>query len=299
MLKSVGTTQESTFHQLYPVSIDEPDIVVCPSCGEHIPTDDVTFVCDCGYGTLPVAASSHPTSERKRKKRGSTSREGKEVSEMTEDELLQLNEKWVYWMETLEHTLRWYAWGDEDLTQVGIINLRKTLCEDIDAPPNHLLHRAKLAIWMAASYGKSVDSPKTDKVNERCRDGGITIIHTDGFYRPYDNPFLIDHFSCPPDVLAIDKVAYERFRTSLTDEEALLLDLMIEAQSKKGPSGHKKEFIARAGSTYSNYESVSMSLYRKYVHHYGNEEQQAAFEAFYATWVPRMPRYNGRKNKVA
>ena len=298
MLKAVGTTQESTFYQPYPVHLDEPDIVVCPSCGEHIATDDVTFLCDCGYGALPAAASSHLTSERKRKKRGSTSREGKEVSEMTDDELEALNEKWVYWMNKLEDTLRWYAWGDEDLTQVGIINLRKTLCEDIDAPPNHLLHRAKLAIWMAASYGKSVDSPKTDKVNERCRDGGIIIIHTDGFYRPYDNPFLVDQFSCPPDVLAIDKVAYEDFRASLTEEEAKLLDVMIEAQSKKGPSGHKKAFIRETGSTYSNYESVSMSLYRKYVHHYGTAEQQAAFEAFYATWVPRMPKYNGRKNKA-
>ena len=138
MLKSVGTTQEATFNQPpYPVRLDEPDIVVCPSCGEHIPTDDVTFVCECGYGALPAAASSHLTPERKRKKRlglsrakpvskPSTSREGKEVSEMTEDELLQLNERWVYWMDKLEHTLRWYAWGDEDLTQVGIINLRKT-----------------------------------------------------------------------------------------------------------------------------------------------------------------------------
>jgi len=228
------------------------------------------------------------------------SREGKETSEMTEDELQALNDKWVYWMGTLEHTIRWYAWGDEDLTQVGIINLRKTLCEDIDAPPNHLLHRAKLAIWMAASYGRSVDSPKTDKVNERCRKGGITLIHTDGFYRPYDNPLVADRFSYPPDVLAIDKVAYEDFRASLTDEEAVLLDLMIEAQNdgKKGTGRYKKEFIEMTGSTYSNYEAVTMSLKQQFYHHYGTEEQQEAFDAFYATWVPRMPMWLGLSSEA-
>jgi len=300
MLKSVGTTQESTFNQThYPVCIDESDTIVCPQCGERIATDDVAFVCECGYGALPAATSSHPTSERKRNKRGSTSREGKEVSEMSEEELQQLNNKWVYWMEKLEDTIRWYAWGDEDLTQVGIINLRKTLCEDINAPPNHLLHRAKMAIWMASSYGRSVDSPKSERLNKRCRKGGVTLVHTDAFENPYDNPLLTDHFSYPPDVLAIDNVSYERFRASLTDEEAKLLDVMIEAQSKKGPRGHKKMFIRETGSTHSNYEAVSMSLLQKYYHHYGTDEQQAAFEAFYANWVPRMPKYNGRKNKAA
>ena len=302
MLKSVGTTQESIFNQLYPVCIDEPNIMVCPRCGEHIATDDLSSSCDCGYGALPVVKASHTASggKGKKRKRSSMSREGKEVSEMTEDELQALNDKWVYWMEKLEHTIRWYARRDEDLTQVGIISLRRTLCEDIDAPPNHLLHRAKMAIWMAYSYGKSVDSVKSDQINARCRDGGIALVYTDSFDHPYDNPLLADHLSYPPDVLAIDKVAYEQFRESLTEGEAKLLDLMIETQNdgKKGPPGHKKAFIRETGSTYSNYESASMSLLQQYYHHYGTKEQQAAFEAFYANWRPRTPMWNGCKDKA-
>ena len=151
---------------------------------------------------------------------------------------------------------------------------------------------------MAASYGRSVDSPKSDKVNERCRKGGITLIHTDGFDHPYDNPLLADHSSYPPDILAIDNVAYERFRSDLTDEEAVLLDLMIEAKNdgKKGTGRYKKEFIEMTGSTYSNYEAVMMSLKQKFYHHYGTEEQQKAFDAFYAMWVPRMPIWGGRQH---
>ena len=106
---------------------------------------------------------------RPKRKRGEMSREGKEVWQMTEEELQQLNETWVYWMNQLQHTLRWYARGDDDLTQIGVINLRRTLSEDINSPPNYLLHRAKLAIWMAASYGKSVDSRKSQAQNQRCR----------------------------------------------------------------------------------------------------------------------------------
>ena len=232
------------------------------------------------------------------KKKGKMSREGFEASEINDEELQQLNDKWVYWVNQLEHTIRWYAWNDEDLTQIGIINLRKTLCEDINAPPNHLLHRAKLAIWMAASYGKSVDSKKSDSQNKRCRKGGITLIYTDGFDNPYDNPLLADVFNYRPDVLAIDQVAYKNFRSNLTDEEAKLLDLMIEVRSdgKKCPLGHKKMFIAETGSTYSNYEAVRMSLLQQFYHHYGTNQQQQDFDEFYANWTPRQPMYNGRKN---
>jgi len=232
---------------------------------------------------------------RQRKKRGEMSNEGKEVWEMTSKELQTLNEKWVYWMEKLKHTIRWYAWRDEDLTQIGIINLRRTLCEDINAPPNYLLHRARLAIWMAASKGISVDSPKSDKINKRCRKGGITLIYTDGFDNPYDNPLLADEYKYSPDMLAIDKVAYEQFRQSLTKEESLLLDLIIETSNNgnKGPGGFKKEFISKTGSTYSNYELVMMSLKQQYYHHYGTDEQKEDFEKFYANWIPRTPMYQG------
>jgi len=228
-----------------------------------------------------------------RKKRGEMSKEGLEVWQMTEGELQQLNSKWVYWMNQLQHTIRWYARRDEDLTQIGIINLRRTLCEDINAPPNYLLHRAKLAIWMAVSNGRSVDSPKSDKVNERCRKGGITLIHTDSFDNPYDNPLLADSIKYSPDVLAIDNVAYEQFRTSLTEEEATLLDIMIETNNngKKGTGGFKKKFIEKTGSTYSNYECIMMSLKQKYYHHYGTDEQKQDFEKFYANWIPRTPMY--------
>lgn len=219
------------------------------------------------------------------------SREGYEVWQMTEQELQQLNNKWVYWMEKLEHTIKWYARNDEDFTQIGIINLRRTLCEDINAPPSHLLHRAKLAILMAVSRGKSVDSPKSERRNERCRKGGIELVYTDGYDNPYDNPLLADVFNYPPDVLALDKVAYERFRLDLTLEEAKLLDLMVEARNngKKGPPAHKKMFIRETGSTYSNYEAVSMSLRHKFHHHYGTDEQKEDFENFYANWCPRTP----------
>lgn len=230
----------------------------------------------------------------KRRKRGEMSKEGKEVWQMTEAELQKLNEKWVYWMEELQHTIKWYAWGDEDFTQIGIINMRRTLCEDINSPPNYLLHRARLAIWMAASNGRSVDSPKSDKINERCRKGGISLIYTDGFDNPYDNPLLADEYKLQPDILAIDKVAYEQFRESLSDEESSLLDIMIDTQNngKKGPSAHKKMFIKETGSTYTNYELVMMSLKQKYYHHYGTDEQKEAFEQFYANWIPRTPMYH-------
>ena len=242
---------------------------------------------------------------KQRKKRGEwkasegmaprMSNEGKEVWEITEDELQQLNEKWTYWMNQLEHTIRWYAWRDDDLTQVGIINLRKTLCEDINAPPNYLLHRAKLAIWATASKGRSVDSKKSDTLNQRDRKGGIKVIYTDGFDNPYDNPLLAD-LKYRPDVLAIDNIAYQDFRQSLTDEEYSLLDIMIESQNngRKGPAGFKKAFIRETGSTYSGYENTMMSLEQKYYHHYGNDEQQQEFEKFFANWRPRQPMYHRR-----
>ncbi len=70
---------------------------------------------------------------------------------------------------------------------------------------------------MASSYGRSVDSKKSDNQNQRARNGGIKIIHTDGFDNPYDNPLLAD-IKYQPDVLAIDNIAYEDFRASLSNE---------------------------------------------------------------------------------
>ena len=283
MLLSLEAPQ-SPFPNLNPVELDEMIMPEYPPFGDQVITTD--------------QSSAIPT-QTPPKKRGKMSREGFEPYQMTDDELQQLNDKWVYWMNQLQHTIRWYAWNDEDLTQIGIINLRKTLCENINAPPNHLLHRAKLAIWMAASYGKSVDSPKSDTQNQRCRKGGINLVYTDGFDNPYDNPLLEDRFNYPPDVLASDQVAYENFRADLTVEEAKLLDLMIEGQSnlKKGPSGHKKMFIRETGSSYSNYECVNMSLKQQYYHHYGTEEQKEEFEEFYANWIPRQPMYYEGMNK--
>jgi len=252
--------------------------------------DEINY--ESGYYNLEDRIETLPG---KRKKRGEMSKEGLEVWQMTEEELQQLNEKWVYWADKLKNSIKWYAWDDEDLTQVGIINLRRTLCEDINAPINHLLHRAKLAIWMAASKGKSVDSPKLDKVNQRCREGGIKLIYTDGFDNPYDNPCLVDEYKYRPDILAIDNVAYEQFRASLTKQESILLDLMIEKYGchRNGSGGYKKQFIRETGSTYSSYECVMMSLKQKYYHHYGTDEQKEAFEEFYKNWIPRTPMYLG------
>ena len=283
MLLSIDTPQ-GAFPHLNPVQLDEMAMYQLPQ--EDIIKDD-----------LPATEPIQPA-EKKTRKRSKMSNEGKEAWEMTEDELLKLNSKWVYWMNKLEHTLSWYAWGDEDLTQIGIINLRRTLCEDINAPPNHLLHRAKFAIWMAASKGRSVDSPKSLKVNQRTRKGGIKLIYTDGYKSrsPYDNPLLANEVKCRPDVLAIDQVAYKDFRASLTDYESTLLDIMIETRNngKKGQPAQKKTFIRETSSTYSNYEAVQMSLLRKYYHHYGTDEQQEDFARFYRHWRPRTPMHYGR-----
>jgi hypothetical protein len=250
---------------------------------------------DSGSGSLDGKVEAL---NRKRRKKGYMSNEGKEVWEMTEEELQQLNEKWVYWMNQLEHTIRWYAYRDDDLTQIGIINLRRTLSEDINAPPNYLLHRARLAIWMAYSKGRSVDSRKSDNMNNRWRDGGIKVIYTDGYDHPYENPLLADELRYRPDVLAIDKIAYSDFRKSLTDYEATLLDLMIESSNngKKGKGGFKKEFIGKTSSTYSNYEATIMSLQRKYYHHFGTEQEQRVFDEYYSKWKPRTPMFQGRVN---
>jgi hypothetical protein len=243
---------------------------------------------------LPAAESTQ-TTEEKRRKRSSMSNEGKEAWEMTEDELQQLNSRWVYWANRLKHTISWYARGDEDLIQVGIINLRRTLCEDINYPANYLLHRARLAIWMAYSKGKSVDSRKSTTLNQRDRNGGVDLIYTDGFENPYDNPLLSDELKYNPEVLAIDKIAYEAFMTDLTSEESELLSLIIETKynGKNGPGSFRRDFIKKTGSTHSNYEVVMMSLQRKFYHHYGTEEEKEEFENFYLNWRPRTPMYHG------
>jgi len=280
MLLSIDAPQ-SQFPNPNPVVLDEMDMFEGTQYPEHLITDD-----------LPVAATAQ--------KKGEMSKEGWEAWQMKEEELQELNDRWVYWMNHLQHTIRWYAWGDEDLTQIGIINLRRTLCEDINAPPNHLLHRAKMAIWMAASKGRSVDSPKSDRMNKRCRKGGIELLYTDGYRDPYDNPLLADGFNYPPDVLAIDKVVYENFRSDLTHEEAKLLDIMIEAKRnvQRCPPAHRKMFIRETGSTYTNYGLVMMSLLQKYYQHYGTKEQQDDFEEFYANWYPRKPMYHGRSRQL-
>ena len=124
----------------------------------------------------------------------------------------------------------------------------------------------------------------------------MKIVSTDAYDHPYDNPLLADDLKYRPDVLALDKIAYEDFRNSLTTDEATLLELMIETQNtgKKGGAGFKKQFISQTGSTYSHYEAIHMSLMRKYYHHYGTPEQQKDFETFYRTWRPRTPMYHGR-----
>jgi len=291
-------TQQNPFPHLNPTALDEMTTYQFP------PEDIIKAACPTASARrddLPVAESTQ-TTEKKTRKRSEMSNEGKEVWEMTEEELHQLNEKWVYWMNKLEHTLSWYAWRDEDLTQIGIINLRRTLCEDINAPPNHLLHRAKFAIWMAASKGRSVDSKKSDKMNQRTRKGGIKVIYTDGYKSrsPYDNPLLANEVRCRPDVLAIDQVAYKDFRASLKDEESTLLDIMIQTRNngKKGQPAQKKTFIAETSSTYSNYEALQMSLLQKFYHHYGTDEQKEDFARFYRHWRPRTPMYHGRSRRA-
>ena len=122
MFKSVGTTQEFTF--ISPSVIEPEDGFT--GYGEYDGLFDEQPPSRQGdVGSLsPLMPQSDEQVKGKRKRnRNGMGKEGKEVSEMTDEELQQLNERWGFWMETLEYTLRWYAWGDEDLTQVGIINL--------------------------------------------------------------------------------------------------------------------------------------------------------------------------------
>lgn len=104
----------------------------------------------------------------------------------------------------------------------------------------------------------------------------------------------------PPDVLAIDQIAYEDFRADLTDEESQLLDLMIQSQNngQKGRGRFKKMFIRETGSTYSNYEATLMSLQKKFYHHYGSDSEKEDFENFSRHWRPRTPMYHGRSNRL-
>jgi len=217
------------------------------------------------------------------------SREGLEVSDMTAEQLARLNDKWLHWYNKLEHTIRWYARGDDDLTQIGIINLRKTLCEDINFPPNYLLHRAKLAIWGAVSYGVSVDSKKSDKVNQLSRGGGVEVVHIDGYENPLDNATLVAPLRYRPDILVIDKIAYQDFRKNLTGDEALLLDTMIETKNdgKAGRSGFRKEYVEKNGYTIDHYKRVNQSLRQKFDYHFGTENG-------YKTQKPGTPMYHGR-----
>jgi len=150
--------------------------------------------------------------------------------------------------------------------------------------------------------GLLVDSRKSENINKRTRKGGIKVIYTDGYNssQPYDNPLLADNINYPPDVFAIDQIAYEDFRADLTQQEAKLLDFMIQTRDdgRKGTGRFKKLFIRETGSTYSNYEALQMSLLRKYYHHYGTSEQKEDFDTFYRHWQPRTPMYHGRSRRA-
>jgi len=86
----------------------------------------------------------------------------------------------------------------------------------------------------------------------------------------------------PPDIWAIDKATYQQYRNSLTEDELLLLDKMIEAKmsnNHRGLGKYKIAFLEEKKCSYTQYQRIHLSLRKKFYDFFGfaSEEEEKGF----------------------
>lgn len=216
---------------------------------------------------------------------------------ITPQQLHAINERWEQFFYRKRHVLDYYAGGDQDLVSLGLISVRKLLCQDVDFPTAYLLRRAQLDMLKARGRGSSIDTQKLTsqrkyplfRTRESSEDVGV----------------------CPESDL-FDALQYQQYWASLTSTEQQLIRLLKEEKGEENYHWYQGEYVPvarRKGSARKRFmEEVNPSetAYKrayaqarfKFYQHFGSEVEIEREWAWFSQWKPCQSLHASRNGKA-
>lgn len=224
--------------------------------------------------------------------------ESMSTESMSKEQLQLVNQRWEEFFHQKKHVLEYYARGNQDLVSLGLLSVRKRLCEDADSPISHLLQRARLDMLKARGQGSSIDTPKLSG----CRKYPLSPT---GAYEAT--------IEVHPEHALWDTLQYQQFWDSLTLTEQHLVQLLKEEKGENRDSWYQGVYVpvvrrkGRARRRFHEEVTPSETEYKtayaharcKFFQHFGSAEEAERERIWLERWDASQSLHASRNGKCA
>jgi len=220
-------------------------------------------------------------------------------TEMTEELLAKINQRWEDFYHRKGSLLRHYAWDDEDLVSIGLLSVRKTLEANPDCPDSWLVERARLDIYNARTPTARVHLSLDNQTDS----GWVTD------QLQYE---AIDVLQRNPEIGIIDGILFRQMYEALGEMERKFLLILREEYIQDtrhrwwdGQYAHtqpqrpkpKKRFRTEVSWSLKDYYLSFANVRYQFYMHFGNEEEIAREKAWYASFSPNRRLHHKRDGR--
>ena len=219
---------------------------------------------------------------------------------MTEAHLNRVNGRWEQFFREKKWILDTYTFGDEDLVSIGLLSVRRTLCQYPDCPDSWLVRRAKFDMLSAIRWGESLDASKRDYQRRdapKDDDAKREMRYRDQI------EFEAFLYACRhPETIVIDQLQFQALINDLDEMEIKLLRILKEETPEKdryrywngkyNPLGQrekgraKKRFCQEVSSRVKDYTISFATLRFKFFKHFGTDEEIERERQWYDNFDP-------------
>ena len=170
------------------------------------------------------------------------------------------------------------AHGDWDSYQEGLLGIRYGLSRNSHLTDDQLIREARWYMGNSKKKGVSLDNGPNGQYRKTMPDGtmktytrGAVPIYLDAVMEEFNLEF--PDTSYPPDLLAIDRVAAEKFYKSLNNKERHFVKICIEVLCNHF---YKSEARRRLKISRKSFDETRTGIYKKFIRSFGTDEELMA-----------------------
>ncbi len=167
------------------------------------------------------------------------------------------------------------AHGDKDLYQEGLLGIRSGLIKNPDAPDDQLIRRARWEMSHYKNRGCSIDNGPTWEYTKKLSNGEtrhykkeIIPVFIDAVMEEFNLEF--PDTSYPPDILAMDKIAAEKFYKSLNNQERHFVKVCIEVLGNYFYKSDARKILKMSRVPF---DRRKQAVYKKFIRCFGSDEE--------------------------
>jgi len=159
--------------------------------------------------------------------------------------------------------------SDDDAYQEAVLGLREGLMRNPNGTYSYFLSAIKWRISHYRNSGKSIDNGPRWTYRRKLADGTIKEYRKNTIPVNVDDLELPD-YSCPPDMLAVDRICSKNFHDMLNQDEAVVIDACIQTYGRYFYDSKARRMLGMGRVTYGR---IKHSAHAKFIRAFGTDEE--------------------------